>query len=133
MPYVNKIEIMGNLGKDPELKHMANGHAVCNISLAVTERWTDRETGEIQEHTEWFPVVLYRNDAETVCRHMKKGDCLQVWGKLHTRKYTDRDGIERSRTEIIALEKQIIHTRARAAASEPGAAAAGGGIHDLMM
>lgn len=130
MPFVNKIELMGNLGGDPELRYMPSGHAVCNIQLAVTEKWTDRETGEIQERTEWFAVVLYRHDAETVCRYMKKGDCLQVWGKLQTRQYTDRNGTERSKTEVIVTEKQIIHTRQRAA---PQPADTGGGvIHDLM-
>lgn len=80
MPYVNKIEIMGNLGRNPELRYMPDGRAVTNVSVAVQKTWNDRETREQKERTEWFSVILYGGQAETVCRLMEKGDCLQVWG-----------------------------------------------------
>ena len=76
MPYVNKIEIMGNLGKDPELRYLADQTATTSISIAYTEKWRDKKTGQPQESTEWFTVVLYGRHAETVCAYMKKGDCI---------------------------------------------------------
>ena len=111
MPYVNKIEIMGNLGKDPELRYLPDGKAATKIQVAVSEKWTDKSTGEQKEHVEWVPVLLYEKLAETVCRYMKSGDTILVYGKIRTRSYPGRDGIERHITEVIASEMQIIRTR----------------------
>ena len=127
MPYVNKIEIMGNLGKDPELRYLGDQTATTSLSVAYTEKWNDKQSGQLQEHTEWFTVLLYGRHAEIVCERMKKGDCIMVWGKLKSRRYTDRSGNERTVYEIVAKEMQIIHTR-QIADNTP----LSGGIHDLM-
>ncbi len=126
MPYVNKIEIMGNLGKDPELRYLPDGKVATKIQVAVSEKWTDKSTGEQKEHVEWVPVLLYEKLAETVCRYMKSGDTILVYGKIRTRSYPGRDGIERHITEVIASEMQIIRTR------ETQEAAVSGGVHDMM-
>lgn len=110
MPYLNRIEVMGNLGKDPELRYLPNQTPVTSISVAYTEKWRDKATNEPRERIEWFTVVLYGKQAETVCRFMKKGDCLWVAGKLQSRRY-DHHGIEKTVYEIIANEMQIIHTK----------------------
>ena len=118
MPYVNKIEVMGNLGKDPELRYLPDQTPTTSISIAYTEKWRDK-SGQQQEATEWFTAVLYGRQAETVCTHMKKGDCIAVWGKMKSRKYLDRDKVERTVHEIVVADMQIIVTRqtAEAAAS----------------
>ena len=132
MPYANKIEIMGNLGKDPELRYLADQTATTSISIAYTEKWRDKKTGQQQESTEWFTAVLYGRQAETVCTYMKKGDCIAVWGKMKSRKYTGKDGVERVVHEIIVNDMQIINTRHNAAATSPAESPVSGGIHDLM-
>ncbi|MDO4641716.1 MAG: single-stranded DNA-binding protein [Neisseria sp.] len=118
MPSVNKIELMGNLGKDPVLRSLPDGTAATKISIACSEKWTDKQTGEIKEHIEWFPVLLYGRQAEVVCRYMKKGDCIQVWGKQRTRQYTDHEGAQRKVTEVYAAEMQIIYTANRQESTE---------------
>ena len=132
MPYVNKIEIMGNLGKDPELRYLADQTATTSISVAYTEKWRDKKTGQPPESTEWFTVVLYGRQAETVCGYMKKGDCIMVWGKMKSRRYTGKDGIERTVHEVIANEMQIINTRQNTTATPQANAPLSGGLHDLM-
>ena len=132
MPYVNKIEIMGNLGKDPELRYLADQTATTSISIAYTEKWRDKKTGQQQEAIEWFTAVLYGRQAETVCTYMKKGDCIAVWGKMKSRKYTAKDGVERVVHEIIVNDMQIINTRHNVAATSPTASPVSGGIHDFM-
>lgn len=117
MPYLNRIEVMGNLGKDPELRYTPAGTAVTSISLAYTERWTDKTTNERKERTEWFTAVLYGQQAETVCCYMKKGDCLLVCGKLKSRRYTSQ-GVEKTVYEIIVDEMQMIHTRQQNAVND---------------
>lgn len=129
MPFVNKIEIMGNLARDPELRHMPNGTPTTKITVAVAEKWADKTTGETKEHVEWFPVQLYNRQAEVVCSHMKKGDCILVYGKQRTRPYTDGKGTERTVTEIIAAEMQIIRT---ARPANPPADDLSGGIYGMM-
>ena len=104
MPYANKIYLMGNLGKDPEIRYLSNGTPVAKVSLAYTEKWKDKTTGEQQEATDWFTVLLYGRLAETVEKFLKKRDCMAVWGKLETRSYTDRLGIERTVCEVKANE-----------------------------
>jgi len=111
MPYLNRIEVMGNLGKDPELRYLPNGKPTTTVSIAYSEKWRDRETDEQRERIEWFTAVLYDKQAETVCKYMKKGDCIFVIGKMQSRFYKDRQQIERTAHEIIVTEMQIIHTR----------------------
>lgn len=132
MPYINKVEIMGNLGKDPELRYLPNGTATAKINVAVTERWPDKSTGEIHEHTEWFPVLLYQSLAETVCKYMKKGDCILVYGKQRTRTYTDKSGAGRSVAEIICNEMQIIRTAGHAQNNSPPDQNMSDGIYGMM-
>ena len=110
MPYLNRIEVMGNLGKDPELRYLPNQTPVTSISVAYTEKGRDKTNNEPRERIEWFTVVLYGKQAETVCRYMKKGDCLWVAGKMQSRRY-DHQGVEKTVYEIIVGEMQIIHTK----------------------
>lgn len=107
MASVNKVILVGNLGKDPEVKYMANGEAVANISLATTEVWKDKN-GEKQEKTEWHRIVFYRKLAEIVGEYCKKGKSIYVEGRLETRKWTDKNGVERYTTEIIATAMQML-------------------------
>lgn len=107
MASVNKVILVGNLGKDPEIKYMSNGEAVANIALATTEVWKDKN-GEKQEKTEWHRIVFYRKLAEIVGEYCKKGKSIYVEGRLETRKWTDKQGIERYTTEIIATDMKML-------------------------
>ena len=98
---VNKVILVGNLGQDPEVRYMPNGGAVANITLATSESWRDKATGEMKEQTEWHRVVVWRGLAEVVEKYVKKGSKVYVEGKLRTRKW-EKDGIERFTTEILA-------------------------------
>src|SRR5688572_16452066 len=94
MASVNKVIIVGHLGQDPTTRYMPNGDAVTNISVATTETWKDKQTGEKKEQTEWHRCTFYRKLAEVVAQYMRKGSSIYVEGKLQTRKYTDKEGIE---------------------------------------
>lgn len=107
MASVNKVILIGNLGKDPETRYMSSGDAVTNISLATTEVWKDRN-GEKQEKTEWHRVTFYRKLAEIAGEYLKKGRSVYVEGKLETRKWTDKNGMERYTTEIIATDMKML-------------------------
>ena len=111
MASVNKVIIVGNLGADPEARYMSDGSAVTNISIATTETWKDKTTGEKQEKTEWHRVVFYRRLAEIVCEYVKKGHQIYVEGKLANRKWKDKEGIERYTTEIIANDMKMLGAR----------------------
>ncbi len=107
MASVNKVLLVGNLGKDPELKFMPNGEAVANITLATSEVWKDKN-GVKQEKTEWHRVTFFRRLAEIVGEHLKKGSSIYLEGRLETRKWTDKEGVERYTTEIIANEMKML-------------------------
>ena len=107
MASVNKVLLVGNLGKDPELKFMPNGEAVANITLATSEVWKDK-SGVKQEKTEWHRVTFFRRLAEIVGEHLKKGSSIYLEGRLETRKWTDKEGVERYTTEIIANEMKML-------------------------
>jgi single-strand DNA-binding protein len=107
MASVNKVLIIGNLGKDPETRYMPNGDAVTNITVATTETWKDKD-GEKQEKTEWHRVTFYRKLAEIVGEYLKKGASVYIEGRLETRKWTDKQGVERYTTEIIASEMKML-------------------------
>lgn len=127
MASVNKVTVLGALGRDPELKYMPNGDAVCNISVATSEKYKDKASGEQRENTEWHRITFFGKLAEVVAQYMKKGSSIYVEGKLKTRKYTDKDGIERYVTEINAYEMQMLGGKAEggtAPAPRPAAAAA---------
>lgn len=108
MASVNKVILVGNMGRDPETRYSPSGDAITNIALATTESWRDKNTGEKKEATEWHRVTFYRKLAEVVGQYTKKGSSLYVEGKLHTRKWTDKDGVERYTTEIIADSMQLL-------------------------
>lgn len=111
MAGVNKAIILGNLGNDPEMRYMPNGEPVANISIATSETWNDKNTGEKREKTEWHRVVAYRRTAEIIGQYTRKGSKLYVEGKLQTRKWTDNNGVDRYTTEIIADSVQLLDSR----------------------
>jgi len=111
MASVNRVTLIGNLGKDPELRYNPSGVAFCTISLATTRNWKNRESGEKQEETEWHRVVFNDKLAEIVGQYAKKGKPLYVEGRLRTRKWTDKEGKDVYTTEIIANEMQLLGGR----------------------
>lgn len=107
---VNKVILVGNVGQDPETRYMPNGGAVTNLSLATSETWKDKNSGENQERTEWHRIVFYQRLAEIVAEYVKKGSKLYVEGSLRTRSW-EQDGVKRYATEIIASEMQMLDSR----------------------
>ncbi len=105
---VNKAILLGNLGNDPEVRYTASGSAVANVSLATTEQWKDRESGEQQEKTEWHRIVFFGRLAEIVGEYLHKGSQIYVEGRLQTRKWQDREGNDKYTTEIVANEMQML-------------------------
>ncbi len=108
---INKVILIGNLGKDPEVRYMPNGNAVANITIATSESWKDKNTGENQEKTEWHRVVLFRRLGEIAGEYLKKGSQVYIEGKLQTRKWQDNNGQDRYTTEIVANEMQMLGGR----------------------
>jgi single-strand DNA-binding protein len=135
---INKVILIGNLGKDPEVRYMANGGAVCNVTLATTESWKDKQSGEQKDKTEWHNIVFYRRLAEIAGEYLRKGSQIYVEGKLQTRKWQDKNGNDRYTTEIIANEMQMLGGRggstdfapASSRASQPAPATAAGDDFD---
>lgn len=113
---VNKVILIGNLGKDPEVRYAPNGSAVANITLATSESWKDKNSGEKQEKTEWHRVVFFGKLAEIAGEYLKKGSQVYVEGRLQTRKWQDKDGKDRYTTEIVANELQMLGSRGGAGA-----------------
>jgi single-strand DNA-binding protein len=111
MASVNKVIIVGNLGRDPETRYMPNGEAVTNIAVATTESWKDKNSGEKKELTEWHRITFYRRLAEVAGQYLKKGSQVYIEGRLQTRKWTDKENIERYTTEIIADTMQMLGGR----------------------
>lgn len=107
---VNKVILIGNLGKDPEVRYFPNGDAFCNVSLATSETWTDKQSGEKKERTEWHNVVFTRKLAEIVGQYLRKGSKVYVEGSLRTRKW-EKDGVERYTTEILVNDLQMLDSR----------------------
>ena len=108
---INKVILVGNLGRDPEVKYTANGAAVANITIATSESWNDKQTGEKQEKTEWHRVVFFRRLAEIAGEYLRKGSQVYIEGKLQTRKWQDQSGQDRYTTEIVANEMQMLGGR----------------------
>ena len=108
---INRVTILGNLGADPETRYTASGDAVCNIRLATTESWKDKNSGEKRELTEWHRVVFYRKLAEIAGQYLKKGSQVYLEGRIKTRKWQDKDGQDRYTTEIEATEMQMLGSR----------------------
>lgn len=133
---VNKVILIGNLGKDPEVRYSPNGQAVANVTIATSESWKDKNTGDKQERTEWHRVVFFGRLAEIAGEYLKKGAQIYVEGRLQTRKWQDKDGKDRYTTEIVAAEMQMLGSRSGAGmpseppqemASEPAAPRGGSG------
>ncbi len=110
MASVNKVILVGNLGRDPEVRYMPNGEAVCNFSIATTDSWKDK-SGAKQERTEWHNIVMYRKLAEIAGEYLKKGRPVYIEGRLQTRKWQTKEGQDRYTTEIIADQMQMLGTR----------------------
>jgi single-strand DNA-binding protein len=105
---VNKAILVGTLGKDPEQRYMPNGNAVCNISVATSEQWKDKQTGEKQERTEWHRVSMFGKLAEIAAEYLRKGSQVYLEGKIQTRKWQDKEGKDRYSTEIVADQMQML-------------------------
>ena len=118
---INKVIIVGNLGADPETRYTGGGTAITSLRIATSEQWTDKQSGEKQERTEWHRVKLFGRLAEIAGEYLKKGRQVYIEGSLRTDKYTDKDGIERYSTDIIASEMQML------GAGEGGGTGGGGG------
>ncbi len=111
MASVNKVILIGNLGRDPETRYSPDGAAICNVSIATTSQWKDKATGERKEETEWHRVTFYGRLAEIAGEYLKKGRSVYVEGRLKTRKYKDKEGIEKYSTDIIADQMQMLGSR----------------------
>ena len=139
MASVNKVILIGNLGKDPEVRYAPSGSAICNITLATSRQWKDKTSGEKQEETEWHRVTFFDRMAEVAGEYLKKGKSVYIEGRLKTRKWTDKEGVERYSTDIMADRMEMLGSRegsgddagggqrsapaSRPAASRPAAAA----------
>jgi single-strand DNA-binding protein len=127
MASVNKVILMGNLGRDPETRFSPNGGAICNVSIATTRSWKDKNSGERREETEWHRVVFYDRLAEIAGEYLKKGRPVYVEGRLQTRKWQDKEGQDRYTTEIIATEMQLLGSRDGGGGGGAGMGEEGGG------
>ena len=108
---LNKVILIGRLGRDPETRYMPNGDAVCNFSIATSESWKD-QSGQKKERTEWHAITLYRKLAEIAAQYLQKGSLVYLEGKIQSRKYTGKDGIERTAYEIVCSEMKMLGGRA---------------------
>ena len=111
MASVNKVILIGNLGKDPEVRYAPSGSAICNVTIATSRQWKDKTSGEKQEETEWHRVVFFDRLAEIAGEYLKKGRPVYVEGRLKTRKWTDKEGVEKYTTEIMADQMQLLGSR----------------------
>lgn len=111
MASVNKVIVLGNLGRDPEVRYSAEGSAVCNLSVATSFNWRDRNSGERREETEWHRIVMFGRLAEIAGEYLRKGRPVYIEGRLRTRKWTGQDGVERYTTEIVAEQMQMLGGR----------------------
>lgn len=108
---LNKVILIGRLGRDPETRYMPNGDAVCNFSIATSENWKD-QSGQKKERTEWHNITMYRKLAEIAAQYLKKGSLVYFEGKIQSRKYTGKDGIERTAYEIVCSEMKMLGSKA---------------------
>ncbi|MFM6921336.1 MAG: single-stranded DNA-binding protein [Polynucleobacter victoriensis] len=120
MASVNKVIIVGNVGRDPETRRLPSGDAVTNISIATTDRYRDKQSGEMRENTEWHRVAFFGKVAEVAEKYLKKGSQVYVEGRLRTRKWTDQSGQEKYSTEIVADSMQMLGSRASGDAGSGG-------------
>ncbi len=127
---INKVILVGNCGQDPETKFMPNGNAVTNISVATSEAWKDKQSGEQQERTEWHRVVFFNRLAEVAGEYLNKGSKVYVEGSLRTRKWQDKSGADRYSTEIIGSEMQMLDSRGASAPQQPASSPPAAGASD---
>jgi len=111
MASVNKVILMGNLGRDPEVRYSPDGAAVCNVSIATTSSWKDKNSGERREETEWHRVVFYNRLAEIAGEYLKKGRPVYVEGRIKTRKWQNKEGVDQFTTEVVADNMQLLGGR----------------------
>jgi single-strand DNA-binding protein len=111
MASVNKVILIGNLGKDPEVRYAPSGSAICNLAIATSRQWKDKTSGERQEETEWHRVALFDRMAEVAGEYLKKGKSVYIEGRLKTRKWTDKEGVERYTTEVMADRMEMLGSR----------------------
>ena len=126
---LNKVILIGRLGRDPEIRYMPNGEAVCNFSVATSEKYTDKN-GQRQEATEWHNVTMYRKLAEIAGQYLKQGSQVYIEGKIKSRKYTDKNGVERTAYDIIANELKMLGGNAQTPAQKQQPAQAQDDISD---
>ena len=119
MASINKVIVVGNLGKDPETRFLPDGKAVCNFSVATTDKWTDKATNEKKEATEWHRISSFGRLAEICGEYLKKGSQVYIEGKLRTRKWQDKEGQDRYSTDIIADVMQMLGSRSGMGGGEP--------------
>lgn len=119
MSSINKVILIGTLGKDPEVRYLPNGDAVANLSIATNSSWKDKATGERKTETEWHKLTAYGKLAEIIGEYCKKGKSIYVEGRLKTRKWQDKEGIERYTTEIVVDQMQLLGGRDDGEQSEP--------------
>jgi single-strand DNA-binding protein len=141
MASVNKVILVGNLGKDPEVRYTPDGASITNITLATTDNWKDKQTGEKKEATEWHRVVFFGKLAEIAGQYLKKGRQVYIEGALRTRKWQDKEGVDRYTTEIVASEMKMLGSKPEgapatapaptASAPRPAAAPAAGNFNDF--
>ena len=124
---INKVILVGNLGADPETRYMPSGSAVTNLSIATSESWKDKQTGEQKERTEWHKVAMFNRLAEIAAEYLRKGSQVYIEGKLRTRKWQDRDGNDRWTTEVIADEMQMLGGRGGGGGAAPMGSSQGSG------
>lgn len=115
---LNKAMIIGNAGQDPDIRYTANEQAVVNLSIATSESWRDKQTGQQQDRVEWHRIVMYGKLAEIAGKYVKKGTKLYIEGSIRTRKWADNQGAERYTTEIVANEMQMLDSRMQAAGGD---------------
>lgn len=128
---INKVILIGNLGADPEVRYMPQGGAVASITVATSESWTDKQTNERKEQTEWHRVVIYQRLAEIAGEYLRKGSKVYIEGRLRTRKWQDQQGVERYTTEIIAGDLQMLDGKPEGAQARPAAAPVTGGNYQV--
>nr|DAX86156.1 MAG TPA: Single strand binding protein [Caudoviricetes sp.] len=114
---LNKVILIGRLGRDPETRYMPNGDAVCNFSIATDESWKD-QSGQKKERTEWHNITMYRKLAEIAAQYLKKGSLVYIEGRIQSRKYTGKDGIERTAYEIVCSEMKMLDSKNESGATQ---------------
>ena len=124
MADLNYCVFIGRVGRDPEMRYLPNGDAACNASIAVSKRWKDKTSGEMKEQTTWVPLSMFGKTAELFCQYAKKGSQIRVNGEFSVRKYTDKDGNEKTSTEIRVQDFQLLGAKPEGGGSAPAPAPA---------